>query len=169
MAAYELTKKSGFYEKNPGTDVSVQQMIVKTTDKSRGIRLGNFVQIRDIIDEDLRTGRHDVGAVYFLRSPEFGKALGRRRQSLSRDGTENPLFRHDETVPFVEQVIAANLGWRQIDGYEVGAGAQTASITAPRLREIQRAYRRDHPVRPHEPQRRHAVQCDVDVRGRRLG
>lgn len=52
-AAYDLTKKSGFYEKNPGTDVSVQQMIVKTTDKSRGIRLGNFVQIRGIIDEEL--------------------------------------------------------------------------------------------------------------------
>ena len=42
-AAYELTKKSGFYEKNPGTDVAVKQMIGKTTDKSRGIRLGNFV------------------------------------------------------------------------------------------------------------------------------
>jgi sn-glycerol 3-phosphate transport system substrate-binding protein len=53
MAAYDLTQKSGFYEKNPGTDVSVKQMIVKTTDKSRGVRLGNFVQIRDIIDEEL--------------------------------------------------------------------------------------------------------------------
>ena len=53
MEAYELTKKSGFYEKNPGTDVSVKQMIVKTTDKSRGVRLGNFLQIRDIIDEEL--------------------------------------------------------------------------------------------------------------------
>ena len=53
LEAYELTKKSGFYDKNPGTDVSVKQMIVKTTDKSRGIRLGNFVQIRDIIDEEL--------------------------------------------------------------------------------------------------------------------
>ena len=52
-AAYELTRKSGFYEKNPGTDVSVQQMIVKTTDKSRGIRLGNFAQIRTVIDEEL--------------------------------------------------------------------------------------------------------------------
>ena len=47
MAAYELTKKSGFYEKNPGTDVAVEQMILKTTDNSRGVRLGNFVQIRD--------------------------------------------------------------------------------------------------------------------------
>jgi len=53
MAAYELTRQSGFYEKNPGTDVAVKQMITKTTDKSRGIRLGNFVQIRDIIDEEL--------------------------------------------------------------------------------------------------------------------
>ncbi len=53
LAAYEETKKSGFYEKNPGTDVSVQQMLAKTTEKSRGIRLGNFVQIRDVIDEEL--------------------------------------------------------------------------------------------------------------------
>ena len=28
-------------------------MIVKTTEKSRGIRLGNFVQIRNVIDEEL--------------------------------------------------------------------------------------------------------------------
>ncbi len=52
-AAYELTEKSGFYKENPGTDVSVEQMIRKTTDKSRGIRLGNFVQIRTIVDEEL--------------------------------------------------------------------------------------------------------------------
>jgi len=54
-AAYESTKKSGFYEKTPGPDIAVQQMIVKTTDKSRGLRLGNFVQIRTIIDEELET------------------------------------------------------------------------------------------------------------------
>ena len=53
IASYELTEKSGFYKQNPGTDVSVEQMIRKTTDKSRGIRLGNFVQIRTIIDEEL--------------------------------------------------------------------------------------------------------------------
>jgi sn-glycerol 3-phosphate transport system substrate-binding protein len=51
-AAYEMTEKSGFYKQNPGTDVSVEQMIRKTTDKSRGIRLGNFVQIRTIVDEE---------------------------------------------------------------------------------------------------------------------
>ncbi len=53
LAAFELTEKSGFYAKNPGADVAVNQMIRKTTDKSRGIRLGNFVQIRAIIDEEL--------------------------------------------------------------------------------------------------------------------
>ena len=51
-AAFELTEKSGFYKKNPGTDVAVNQMIRKTTDKSRGVRLGNFVQIRAILDEE---------------------------------------------------------------------------------------------------------------------
>jgi sn-glycerol 3-phosphate transport system substrate-binding protein len=53
LASFKLTDQSGFYKKNPGTDVSVTQMIRKTTDKSRGVRLGNFVQIRTIIDEEL--------------------------------------------------------------------------------------------------------------------
>jgi sn-glycerol 3-phosphate transport system substrate-binding protein len=53
-ASYQMTEKSGFYKQNPGTDVSVEQMIRKTTDKSRGIRLGNFVQIRTINDEELQ-------------------------------------------------------------------------------------------------------------------
>ena len=52
-AAFQLTEKTGFYQKNPGSDVGVNQMIRKTTDKSRGIRLGNYVQIRDIEDEEL--------------------------------------------------------------------------------------------------------------------
>ena len=63
MASYDLTKKSGFYDKNPGTDVSVKQMVVKVTDKSRGIRLGNFPQLRDVIDEELEgvwAGKQDA-------------------------------------------------------------------------------------------------------------
>ncbi len=52
-AAFELTEKSGFYKQRPGTDVAVTQMIRKTTDKSRGIRLGNMVQIRTVIDEEM--------------------------------------------------------------------------------------------------------------------
>jgi len=53
LAAYKMTDESGFYKQNPGTDTAVNQMIRKTTDKSRGIRLGNYVQIRTIEDEEL--------------------------------------------------------------------------------------------------------------------
>ena len=53
MASFKLTEDSGFYKKNPGTDVAVNQMIRKVTDNSRGIRLGNYVQIRTIEDEEL--------------------------------------------------------------------------------------------------------------------
>jgi sn-glycerol 3-phosphate transport system substrate-binding protein len=53
MEAFKITEESGFYKQNPGTDVSVNQMIRKTTEKSRGIRLGNYVQIRTIEDEEL--------------------------------------------------------------------------------------------------------------------
>jgi sn-glycerol 3-phosphate transport system substrate-binding protein len=53
-AAYEATKASGFYEKNPGTDIAILQMTGKApTENSRGLRFGNMVQLRDIIAEDL--------------------------------------------------------------------------------------------------------------------
>jgi sn-glycerol 3-phosphate transport system substrate-binding protein len=55
-AAYELSKKQGFYEKNPGTDISIRQMTNKApTDNSRGLRFGNFVQIRDVMDEEFES------------------------------------------------------------------------------------------------------------------
>ncbi|MEF7616492.1 sn-glycerol-3-phosphate ABC transporter substrate-binding protein UgpB [Aquincola sp. MAHUQ-54] len=53
LASFKLTEDSGFYKEKPGTDVAVNQMIRKVTDKSRGIRLGNYLQIRAIEDEEL--------------------------------------------------------------------------------------------------------------------
>jgi len=54
LAAYELTKRQGFYEKNPGTDIAIRQINNKPpTDNSKGLRLGNLVQIRDVMDEEL--------------------------------------------------------------------------------------------------------------------
>jgi sn-glycerol 3-phosphate transport system substrate-binding protein len=53
-AAYEATRASGFYEKNPGTEVALLQMTAKPpTENSRGLRFGNMVQLRDIIAENL--------------------------------------------------------------------------------------------------------------------
>ena len=50
----ELTAEQGFYDKNPGTDTSIKQMTGKApTENSKGLRLGNFVQIRDVINEEL--------------------------------------------------------------------------------------------------------------------
>ena len=54
LAAYEATKKSGFYDKNPGFDVAISELSGKApTPNSKGLRLGNFVQIRNVIDEEL--------------------------------------------------------------------------------------------------------------------
>jgi len=53
-AAYELSKKQGFYEKFPGRDVAVQELMLNPpTENSKGLRIGPFVQIRDITDEEL--------------------------------------------------------------------------------------------------------------------
>lgn len=53
-AAYDLTRSNGFYERNPGTDISIRQITLNPpTVNSRGLRLGSFVVIRDIIQEEL--------------------------------------------------------------------------------------------------------------------
>ena len=54
MAAYEMTRKSGFYDKNPGADIAVKQLTYKPpTENSKGLRCGNFVQGREVIEEEM--------------------------------------------------------------------------------------------------------------------
>lgn len=54
MAAYEATKESGFYEENPGRETPILQMMGKEpTENSRGIRLINMPQVRDIQNEEI--------------------------------------------------------------------------------------------------------------------
>jgi sn-glycerol 3-phosphate transport system substrate-binding protein len=53
-AAAELTKQQGYYEKNPGTDIAVKQLNNKPpTANSKGLRFGNFVQGRTVIEEEM--------------------------------------------------------------------------------------------------------------------
>ena len=53
MAAYEATKESGFYEENPGREIPITQMMGKEpTENSRGVRLVNLPQVRDIQNEE---------------------------------------------------------------------------------------------------------------------
>jgi sn-glycerol 3-phosphate transport system substrate-binding protein len=53
-AAFELTRAQGFYEKNPGAAISIEQITLKPpTEHSRGVRLGSFVLVRDAIEDEL--------------------------------------------------------------------------------------------------------------------
>jgi sn-glycerol 3-phosphate transport system substrate-binding protein len=54
LGAADVTDKAGFYQKNPGRDIAVKQLTLNpATENSKGLRIGNFVQIRDVVDEEL--------------------------------------------------------------------------------------------------------------------
>jgi sn-glycerol 3-phosphate transport system substrate-binding protein len=56
LAAYDLAKKNGLYTERPGFDIAIKELTNKPpTANSKGLRLGNFVQIRNIIDEELES------------------------------------------------------------------------------------------------------------------
>jgi len=53
-AAYDLTQAQGFYDRHPGTAISIEQIIHKPpTENSKGLRLGSFVLIRSVIEDEL--------------------------------------------------------------------------------------------------------------------
>lgn len=86
-AAGDATREAGFYEANPGTDVAVIQMTAhEPTANSKGIRLGNFDQIRGIIDEELEAvwaGDKDAQAA-LDSAVTRGNELLRRFEAASR-------------------------------------------------------------------------------------
>ena len=54
LAAYDLTKQQGFYKQNPGTETALIQMTMHNpTANSKGLRFGNFVQMRAIMYDTL--------------------------------------------------------------------------------------------------------------------
>ena len=87
LAAYELTRKQGFYDKNPGTDIAIKELTNKPpTANSKGLRLGNFVQIRNIIDEELE-------AVWSGQKPAqaaLDDAVKRGNEQIDRFRKANP-------------------------------------------------------------------------------
>ena len=64
LAAAEVTEKDGFYKKNPGREIAVKELTLNPpTENSKGLRIGNFVQIRDIVDSELEavwSGKKDA-------------------------------------------------------------------------------------------------------------
>ena len=54
FAGYELSKQQGYYTRNIGADIPVDQLARGTmTDNTRGLRLGRLPEIRNIIQEEL--------------------------------------------------------------------------------------------------------------------
>ena len=54
QAAFDLSRAQGFYDRDPGAATPIEQITLKPpTENSRGLRLGSFVLIRDVIDEEL--------------------------------------------------------------------------------------------------------------------
>jgi sn-glycerol 3-phosphate transport system substrate-binding protein len=54
LAGYGLSKQQGFYAKNTGADIPVEQLARGTvTPNTRGLRLGRLPEIRNIIHEEL--------------------------------------------------------------------------------------------------------------------
>lgn len=53
-AAYELAKKEGYYDKLPDAEVAVKELSLnQPTVNSRGIRFGNYPQVRDVINTEM--------------------------------------------------------------------------------------------------------------------
>ena len=87
-AAFDLTRAQGFYDRNPGAAISIEQMTLKPpTEHSKGIRLGSFVLIRDAIDEELEqvfSGKRSAQAALDL-AVERGNRLLRQFERANPD------------------------------------------------------------------------------------
>ena len=63
-AAYDYTKKIGFYGQKPDMETALKQMTLnKPTENSKGLRFGNFVQMRSVIYDELEaifSGKKDA-------------------------------------------------------------------------------------------------------------
>jgi sn-glycerol 3-phosphate transport system substrate-binding protein len=56
VAAYDLTRRHGFYKQHPAQDIAVGQLLSRApTRHSRGLRLAGLPQIRTIVDDELES------------------------------------------------------------------------------------------------------------------
>ena len=53
-AGFDITRQSGYYDRNPGTELPVKQLERgELTPNSRGLRLGRLPEIRAVIYEEI--------------------------------------------------------------------------------------------------------------------
>ncbi|WP_447555002.1 sn-glycerol-3-phosphate ABC transporter substrate-binding protein UgpB [Vreelandella sp. EE22] len=54
-AAFELTQQHGYYDENPGADIAIEQInLNEPTENSKGLRFGNYTQVRMVLDEEFQ-------------------------------------------------------------------------------------------------------------------
>ncbi|MGP9633628.1 sn-glycerol-3-phosphate ABC transporter substrate-binding protein UgpB [Halomonas sp. AOP43-A1-21] len=54
-AAYELSQEQGYYDENPGADIAIEQInLNEPTENSKGLRFGNYPQVRMVLDEEFQ-------------------------------------------------------------------------------------------------------------------
>jgi len=101
-AAYELSRRQGFYDKNPGTDVAVKEINLNPpTENSKGLRLGNFLQIRALVEEEIEN------ALQGKKTPQQaldaavsrGNELLRQFQKSIPDGNDRRPPKHVPLIP----------------------------------------------------------------------
>jgi len=87
LAAAKLTEEAGFYKKNPGRDIAVKELTLhQPTENSKGLRIGNFPQIRDVVDEELElvwSGKKDAKAA-LDEAVKRGNELLRRFEAANK-------------------------------------------------------------------------------------
>ncbi|MBC7132982.1 MAG: sn-glycerol-3-phosphate ABC transporter substrate-binding protein UgpB [Roseovarius sp.] len=86
-AAFDLTREQGYYDANPGADIAIRQMTLNPpTENSKGLRFGNFVQIRDVISEEMEAlmAGTKTGAQAAADAVQRGNALLRQFEAQLR-------------------------------------------------------------------------------------
>jgi sn-glycerol 3-phosphate transport system substrate-binding protein len=54
LAGYELARQQGYYEKEPGADLPIKQLLRhEPTENSRGFRLGRMPEVRNILEQQV--------------------------------------------------------------------------------------------------------------------
>ncbi len=84
LAAYDATRASGFYEANPGRETPITQMMGKPpTENSKGVRMVNLPQLRDIQNEEFermlageQTAQQALDNALARGDEAIGEALG---------------------------------------------------------------------------------------------
>ena len=90
-AAYDLTREQGYYTTNPGQLIAISQLQLNApTRESRGIRMGEFAKIREIIEEELEAAFDGTKAPKLAldNAADRGNALLRKFEAAHRVGVD---------------------------------------------------------------------------------